>query len=286
MKLSIITINRNNAEGLRKTMQSVFSQTYCDFEYIVIDGASIDGSIDIINEYAIRSLNYNLLSVTLNWLSEKDTGIYDAMNKGLRISHGEYILMLNSGDFLLDEHVLECIIPELDGTDIIQGNNIEDRDGKIFRNRGYGKSDIDMSDIIKGYFLHQASFCRRELFDKYGYFDESYKMGADTKFFMNCLGVHNATFKYIDIDITNYDVTGISAEKSGHWAECREQELARLLSELFVQRVTSFVFENDKKIRLYDFLHQHSWIWCLVMAVTRIANLFYKKPTDIIIENV
>ena len=108
MRLSIITINRNNAEGLRETMGSVFRQTYCDFEYIVIDGASTDGSVNVIREMSAslkkglsrdKSLN-NALS--FNWISESDSGIYEAMNKGIRKAKGEYCLFLNSGDFLID----------------------------------------------------------------------------------------------------------------------------------------------------------------------------------------
>ena len=148
MRLSIITINRNNAEGLRETMGSVFRQTYCDFEYIVIDGASTDGSAEYIRAHADQ-LTY--------WVSEKDTGIYNAMNKGVRAAKGEYLLMLNSGDFLVDDRVIERILPELDGTDIVQGNTIEGQK----RNRGYGKSDITFLDVMGGNFLHQNIFIDR-----------------------------------------------------------------------------------------------------------------------------
>ena len=103
MKLSIITINYNNLAGLQKTMESVFSQTCKDFEYIVIDGASTDGSAEYIRAHADQ-LTY--------WVSEKDTGIYNAMNKGVRAAKGEYLLMLNSGDFLVDDRVIERILPE------------------------------------------------------------------------------------------------------------------------------------------------------------------------------
>ena len=130
MKLSIITINRNNAAGLRKTMASVFSQTYKDFEYIVVDGASTDESVEVIKEFAqkfsspsrVKSstrLNCQWPSIEQNgvdrftWISEPDTGIYNAMNKGIGMSVGEYSLMLNSGDYLAGEDVLERVIPEL-----------------------------------------------------------------------------------------------------------------------------------------------------------------------------
>ena len=276
MKLSIITINYNNAVGLKKTLDSVAIQTYTDFEHIIVDGASSDGSVDIIREYE-QSLAFNLspLASRLKWISEKDTGIYNAMNKGVCVATGEYTLMLNSGDYLVDENVIEEIIPLLDGTDIIQGNTIEDYSNIKMRNRGYGKSDVDFFDVMKGYFLHQASFCRRDLFDRYGMFDESYRIIGDTKFFMTCLGINNASFKYVDIDVADYDTTGISAEKHGQWAERRAEEYCRMRSELYSKRLNSFFEENDKKIRLYNQLHQHKWIWYIVMAVAYINNWFY-----------
>lgn len=270
MKLSIVTINYNNAEGLRKTMDSVFAQTCKEFEYIVIDGASTDGSVDVIRASALQAEG-----LTFTWVSEKDTGIYNAMNKGVRMAGGEYVLMLNSGDYLVDEYVIERIMPELDGTDILQGNNIEERKGAIYRNRGYGKSNIDIFDVLRGYFLHQASFCRKDLFERYGYFDESYKMCADTKFFMNCLGKHDASFRYIDVDIADYDMLGISAEREGVWAKCHEEELKRLRKELFSNRMIDLLKDNDKKVRLYDGLRTHKWVWYFVMMIAYINNWIY-----------
>lgn len=281
MKLSIVTINYNNADGLRKTMESVFAQTCKEFEYIIIDGASIDKSVDMIRASTLQAEGLSFI-----WVSEKDTGIYNAMNKGLKMCHGEYVLMLNSGDYLVDEHVLELIMPQLDGTDIVQGNNIEERDGSVYRNRGFGRSDLDMFDVMKGFFLHQASFCKRDLFDKYGYFDESYRIAGDTKFFMNCLGVHGATFKYVDIDVANFDCNGVSANPSYKWNDPTKSEYMRIMRELFPARMFEFMTENDKKIRLYNYLHKQAWVWNCVMAVTHIANLFYKSQQDRVIERI
>lgn len=280
MKLSIITINYNNATGLKKTLESVAVQTYTDFEHIIVDGASTDGSVEVIREYVEKAESQELRVKSIIWTSEPDNGIYDAMNRGIRKVKGEYTLMLNSGDYLVDEYVLERIIPELDGTDIVQGNNIEECSGKTYRNRGYGKSDIDFFDVMKGHFLHQSSFCKRDLFERYGYFDESYKMSGDTKFFMNCLGKNDASFKYIDIDVANYDLGGISAKKTGKWAQLRAEEHARLMKELYSPRLLHFFEANDKKIRLYNRLHTHRWIWNFVMLVAHIHNFFYHNiPT-------
>ena len=302
MKLSIITINYNNADGLSKTIESVLTQTCRDFEYIVIDGASTDNSVDIIRASALQAEGLAFI-----WVSEKDTGIYNAMNKGIEIASGlrvvnalnrsersedknkelpEYVLMLNSGDYLVDEHVIERIMPELDGTDIVQGNNIEERANGVYRNRGYGKSDIDFFDVMKGQFLHQSSFCRRDLFDRYGYFDESYKMSADTKFFMICLGRKDATFKYVDIDVANYDMSGISAERKGPWAQCHREELGRIRKEVFSGRMFTFMLENDKKVRLYNELHAHKWIWNLTMVVANVRSWIYGNTQDVKIEKI
>ena len=204
MKLSIITINYNNAAGLKKTLDSVAMQTSIDFEHIIVDGASTDDSVDIIREYE-QSLvsNHSPLSSHLKWISEKDTGIYNAMNKGIRIAIGEYTLMLNSGDYLVDEDVIEKILPLLDGTDIIQGNTIEEYSYQTIRNCGYGISNISFFDVMDGHFLHQASFIRLDSIQRYGYYDESYKKSADSYFYITALALGNASFKYINVDVAN-----------------------------------------------------------------------------------
>ena len=269
-KLSIITINRNNAAGLRKTMESVFAQTYRDFEYIVVDGASTDESVDIIRASALQAEGLDF-----KWISEPDTGIYNAMNKGLKMAKGEYALMLNSGDYLVDEHVIERVMSELDGTDIIQGNIIKVEVGKEVVERGYGKSDITFIDVMKNHFLHQASFCRRELFERYGYYDESYKINGDTVFYAKCLGFGDASFRYVDISIAFFDITGISADPEGKWIVLRKEEDERY-AQMFSKRMWDLFFKEEKKINLYDKLHAHRWSWNLTMAITHLCNWIYK----------
>ena len=275
-KLSIITINYNNAAGLRKTLDSVAAQTYTDFEHIIVDGASTDGSVDEIIIYS-QSPIANRHKIT--WLSEPDTGIYNAMNKGVRLSQGEYTLMLNSGDYLVDEYVIEKVIMLLDGTDIIQGNTIEEIKGEKYRNRGYGKSNIDMFDVMKGHFLHQASFCRKDLFIKYGMFDESYRIAGDTKFFMSCLGVNNASYQYIDVDISNYDIFGISASQDERILKIQNEEFHRVINELFSNRMQQVVANSEKKIRLYNKLYSKRLLWYMIMAIVHIYDWFYREST-------
>ena len=115
MKYSIITINYNNKDGLKKTIESVINQSCKDFEYIIIDGGSTDGSVDVIRQYADR-INY--------WISEPDKGVYNAMNKGVAQAHGEYLNFMNSGDCFSDNSVLENIAHSLCSYDIVTGKVI------------------------------------------------------------------------------------------------------------------------------------------------------------------
>ena len=111
--ISIITINYNNASGLEKTIRSVVEQTYNEYEYIIIDGASLDKSKEVIQEYQ-RYIDF--------WCSEKDSGIYNAMNKGIQKASGEYLLFLNSGDVLHNSAVLAAIHGFLSVQDILYGD--------------------------------------------------------------------------------------------------------------------------------------------------------------------
>ena len=122
MKFSIITVNYNNKEGLRNTIESVIHQTYRDFEYIVIDGGSTDGSVDILKKYD-QQINY--------WVSEKDSGIYNAMNKGISKAHGEYLNFMNSGDCFYALDNLERVAKYQYETDFIVGRDYHYSEEKL-----------------------------------------------------------------------------------------------------------------------------------------------------------
>ncbi len=208
MKLTVITINRNNAVGLRKTIKSVVEQTFTDFEYIIIDGASTDDSVNVIKEYSDK--------VTY-WVSEPDNGIYNAMNKGILKSKGEYLLFLNSGDWLYDKNVIEDFIEVKFNQDIISGNLINWDNGKILL-----KTTID-SDLLEyeNFFYdttlpHQATFIKNELFDKYGLYNEKNKLVSDWELFFTCLVIHNCSYYHFDRNVSYYDLSGISSQKEAH----------------------------------------------------------------------
>jgi glycosyltransferase involved in cell wall biosynthesis len=189
MKLSIITINLNNAEGLQKTIESVYFQTFTDFEYIIIDGESADRSVDVIKQY-VDKIAY--------WVSEPDAGIYHAMNKGIAKAHGEYLLFLNSGDWLYSNRILEEVIPVLGVEDIIYG------DLQIVEiEKQWIKTYPDTLDAL--YFWHDSlphstgSFTRKDAFrDNSAHYDTSYKIVADWAWFTSGILKKNYSYRKID----------------------------------------------------------------------------------------
>ena len=216
-KLSIITINYNNCDGLLKTIKSIVNQTWKDFEYIVIDGGSTDGSVEVIKEYADR-INY--------WVSEPDKGIYNALNKGVAVATGEYCNFMNSGDCFCEDTTLEKVFAVNSLSDLICGNTlIPDYTKKA-------PSEITFQFLLNFAICHQCAFIRTTLMKKYGY-DEKYKIVADRKFFVQALLLDNCKYEAIDVDVVSYDVTGFSAVN----ALASRVEYECVLSELIPMRI-------------------------------------------------
>lgn len=222
-KLSIITINLNNKNGLIKTINSVINQEFTNFEWIIIDGGSADGSKKIIEQYS-QYITY--------WISEPDKGIYNAMNKGINIAKGEYCLFLNSGDYLASKYTLKRVFCNNYTEDIIFGNILLDI-FPIERRIGFHSDYITCFDLVKGTIAHQASFIKKELFSKYGYYDENLKIVADWKFFLYAIVVKESSVKYINEDIAYFDVNGIS---NTHFSHIKEEKRMVLL-EFFPKSV-------------------------------------------------
>lgn len=268
MKLSVITINLNNRNGLLKTIGSVISQSSKDFEYIVIDGGSTDGSRELIEHYADRFAY---------WVSEPDHGIYSAMNKGIRKARGEYVLMLNSGDCLIDEKVLGRMLPYLlSGADIIQGNVLILQKGEWIKNTGYGRSELTFRDAYNGLFLHQASFIRRVLHETYGYYDESKMMISDTIFFLKALGFGEASFQYVDITISMLEEGGISSLPNPGWKRIREEEDI-FYDALVPSRLLKMCRNEERKVDFYDTLHKYRPLWYFALILEKVARFFSRN---------
>ena len=219
MRFSVITINYNNKEGLEHTIESVLSQTNKDYEYIIIDGGSTDGSMDVIKTYQDH-ITY--------WLSEKDQGVYHAMNKGVVHAHGDYLIFMNSGDRFYSPDVLSSLYEYQE--DIICGKVLK---GDSSRPSGHHKQIISLVDLMRASLPHQAMFIKRELLLKHPY-DEKYKILSDWKFSIETIIFDNCSFRNIDIIVANYDTTGISTNSNGLLP--KEREL--ILKELFPPRIT------------------------------------------------
>lgn len=197
MRLSIITINKNNSAGLQKTIESVIHQTFTDYEFIIIDGSSTDSSVDIIKKSSEH---------ISHWISEPDKGVYHAMNKGIALSKGEYCYFLNSGDRLVHNTTLKKVFSINPYQDVIFGNLILQKGRKRIR----GKKEISFFDVYHNIIKHQASFVKKELLLKNGCYNESFKIIADCEFMIKTVGLGKATYQYLNTDVAFFDTNGIS----------------------------------------------------------------------------
>ena len=203
MKISIITVCFNSSKTIEKTFQSILNQTYNEIEYIVIDGGSTDSTLDIIKKY-----KKNIAS----FVSEPDRGLYDAMNKGIKLATGDIVGILNSDDIYTDEKVLENVAR------FHQNNNVEVSLGNIIQLTNYGKLVRTYSakkwipEKLKIGFMppHPSLFFKRELFDKYGYYHLDFVSGADYELIVRFFLKNNVLWKYSNITTTSMLIGGIS----------------------------------------------------------------------------
>jgi len=282
-RLSIITINLNNAVGLRKTIESVISQTFIDYEYIVIDGASTDSSVDIIKQFADK-INY--------WVSEPDTGIYNAMNKGILKAKGDYTYFLNSGDKFHSNFVLQEIFINDIHNPIITGNLIrlyedshtEIDKGLVFE-REKNNNLFTLYDFLYGYINHQATFIKKNLFEIYGLYNDEYKIVSDWIFFVKVVSLSGITIEYIDCNICDFDMTGISSQNADLLYEEREKALKKIIPlyipDFILNDYNYFHSIRYRNIYLegkFNKLFHYSFTYFITRVTNRILNLLdFKK---------
>lgn len=202
MILSIITINYNNADGLQKTIESVICQKNKDIEYIIIDGGSNDGSANIIEQYTDK-IDY--------WVSEPDKGIYNAMNKGIKVAKGEYITFLNSGDILQKDTDFGNAMSYIQGEDIIYFD-LEISDA--LTNTSYIRTYPENFDFL--YFIldsipHAGTFIKKKTLIEYGYYSEDFKIISDWAFFIDAILKYNVSCKHIKETYVTFFSDGISS---------------------------------------------------------------------------
>lgn len=200
--ISIITINYNDAIGLKKTIDSVIHQSYTDFEYIIIDGGSTDGSLELIKENE-SNINY--------WVSEPDKGIYNAMNKGIMAAKGEYLLFLNGGDWFCNPESLSFLANKTGNFDIIFGNTyFYYSEKKIEENKLPNLITFNYLAYVNA-IPHQATLIKKKFIINNGLYDESLKIASDWKFFLLSFFKWNASYLHVPHFICYYDFGGISS---------------------------------------------------------------------------
>jgi glycosyltransferase involved in cell wall biosynthesis len=313
-QLSIITVNLNNAPGLRKTIESIANQTSRDFEHIIIDGGSTDGSVDVIRAFTDipqgvyvsqdqievkvkvkkpvkvegkvegelnsdhfpislpRSLALSLphsLAPSLSrsityWISEPDKGIYHAMNKGIKVAKGDYCQFLNSGDTLVSSDVTERMLQNVNDCSILIGNMLKRMPhGKVYKDKSKAFQKPTFLTFYRGTLNHSPAYIKRNLFDKYGLYDEALRIVSDWKWYLIVIGLSNEPVVYTDIDVSLFDMSGIS--NSNHEAEKKERK--KVLMELvpaniLVDYETNWrLIEQAKRINRYKLSR---WVFWLV----------------------
>lgn len=274
MRLSIITINRNNAAGLEKTMVSVASQSFKEFEYIVIDGASTDGSVEVVKKIAAEFAH-------LKWVSEPDSGIYNAMNKGIRMASGDYIQILNSGDSLASNDVSERMLKALMKSgqpSIFYGNMIKSfPDGRRLTDKSFAGQEITMLGMYTGTLNHNPAYLRHDLFCKYGYYDESLKIVSDWKWYLQAIILGDEKPQYVDMDVTLFDMTGISETNKELDKAERKQVLESLFPKAVLADYERYAFPLDQIKRLQRHPWAYKMLWLLERCLFKMEKAKRKK---------
>jgi len=267
-KLSIVTINYNNKGGLKKTFESVVHQTWQDFEFIVIDGNSLDGSKDLLGQYSSR-LDYAV--------SEPDSGIYNAMNKGIRVATGDYIMFLNSGDSLIDNTVLEKIHLELNGQYDIYYGDILHNEGNKQEIRTFPKK-LNFAFFYEQNISHQASFIKAKLFKDIFLYNEGFKIVSDWEFFVYAICKRDASYKHIDCVIVSYDGVGISSDVKNQLAITKERDIS--LNKYFPEFVKDYDYLKEikfKKAEQFMYIKKHPIAYKILKGFMNIILLFLPK---------
>lgn len=291
MKISIVTINYNNAEGLRKTLASVASQTYPNIEHVIVDAASTDGSVDVICDYESANRS-SVHPLTIVWSSKKDKGIYNGMNIGIQRATGDYIQILNSGDLLAAPDVTERMMAALkaqndemcctsvlneplalnDRVAILYGNMLKSYDGKTIINRDTCGGEMYTPEsflyFYKGTLNHDCAYIRRDLFEKYGLYNEDMKICSDWEWYVRAIVLGGEKPVYTNIDVTIFDMNGVS-ESYGKNADIIKRERRESLEKILPPSVLRDYDMYAFPITQYQRLKKHH-LWGLVYFLERV----------------
>jgi glycosyltransferase involved in cell wall biosynthesis len=203
MKVSIVTICLNESSKIERTVKSVIEQDYDDIEYILIDGDSKDGTLEIINKYKSK------IDV---FVSEPDEGIFYAQNKGISLATGDYVIILNAGDYFFKTDSVSIMINNSDEKDFVYGDIVfEPENRHLYRKKSPKK--ITYLNMFVESIPHPATMYKRTLFKKTGLYDTNYKLSADYDFLLNCIFVKRCSYKYISYPVSVFNLEGVSSNQ-------------------------------------------------------------------------
>lgn len=270
IRLTIITVNLNNKAGLQKTVESVFAQTFREFEYIIVDGASVDGSIEEIRK--IYNPDYHRFKV----ISEPDSGVYEAMNKGIRAASGQYLLFLNSGDFLVDEHVLQEVFKEDHSADFLLGKCHVSENGKVIWTS-------DPPDYVTFGFLytqglaHQSTFIKKDVFLQNGLYNENFRYNADIEYWYRTIILKDCTTARLSLIVSDYNKHGIShlERENNQYKKEKELILSNPMFRRFIPDYDSWSKEQQENQVLY-WAKSKKNIYFLLQSAYRFTRWFAK----------
>jgi glycosyltransferase involved in cell wall biosynthesis len=250
--ISIVTINLNNRVGLEKTIESVVNQGYNNLEYIVIDGGSTDGSIEVIKQHE-NKIGF--------WLSEKDSGIYNAMNKGIKAATGEYLVFLNSGDTLCKNEAIENVLKLVDAEADVCSCDIYHYDGRSL-NLHPSPRNASFHYLFHYSLPHPSTLIRKALFEEFGLYNEANRIVSDWEFFFFTLIIKNRKYQKINYPLSVFDLSGISNNKS--MEDLINRERKQVLDRYIPKAV------QDESIKLWEEQNQYR------MLQKRITNRRYQ----------
>ena len=232
VKFSVITISLNAGDTIKKTCESICSQTFRDFEWIVIDGQSTDGTLEFLDYYSEE------ISILI---SERDSGIYNAMNKGIAHASGDYCVFMNAGDSFYDENTLSHVAKYAD-SELLYGDVVLKSEGPVLscKNEKIIKYPEHLTGnfFLKNTLSHQSSFYKRNLFEEYGGYDQAFKIAGDYEMFVRLLKKHNISSRYIARPLSLYFLGGISNDLK--FRSLRKREYHQIRWKYFPQYRFSF----------------------------------------------
>lgn len=237
MKITIITVCFNDCDGILRTINSIRSQTYTNYEVIIQDGGSTDGSVEVGNQFQ-REMPEKVI-----FNSEKDGGVFYGMNNATAKASGDYCIFMNSGDWFFDEYVLQNFVESSPTADILTGIAATHKNKKVQAWYPYQKNAVSLVSFWTcGSLSHQSSFIRTSLMKEMKY-DTKFRIGADTKFFMEALLIRNATYQPLYFFVSHFMCDGMSSD-STKAADERNAILVDLFGKGIIKKVEQMV-DND-----------------------------------------